>query len=106
MGVLRTVFVVGALFAAMPSPPESGNEASSGSLPAFTYVAAAAGAVADLKDFCVRQPSVCETAGHLARAAERKARYSAKLISDWVHEAAPDSSPSLQSAGSAGGGLS
>jgi Family of unknown function (DUF5330) len=94
MGMLRTLFVLGAGFAFMPSPP---IDTSSGQAPAgpssFTYLAAAAETVADMRSFCQRNPNVCVTAGAVAQTVEGKAKYSAKLIYEWANEATGDGMP-------------
>ncbi len=51
------------------------------------YIAAAADAFGDVKNFCARKPFVCETAGQLLSSMERKAKYSAKLIYEWANDA-------------------
>jgi Family of unknown function (DUF5330) len=87
MGILKTTIVLSAIVMALPAPPEDADANSAAGPGTIGYVSAAAGAFSDLKDFCARRPYVCETAGHLARAAERKAKYSAKLIYEWANEA-------------------
>ncbi len=88
MGMLRTLFFVGAAFALMPSPPPEPDQAQSATPPGtFAYVAAAAETVADLRGFCQRNPHVCSTAGTMASSVEGKAKYSAKLIYEWANEA-------------------
>jgi hypothetical protein len=91
MGMLRTLFVVGAAIALMPSPPpnEAGSRPPSGP-GSFAYVAAAAETMADMRGFCQRNPNVCVTAGAVAQTMEGKAKYSAKLIYEWANEATGD----------------
>lgn len=87
MGILRTLMVVGAGFALMPSPPPgpSGETAPSGP-GSFAYLAAAAETVADLRGFCQRNPNACATAGVVSRVVEGKAKYSAKLVYEWAND--------------------
>jgi hypothetical protein len=87
MGMLRTLVVVGAAIALMPSPPpdQGGSQPSAGQA-TFAYVAAAAETVADLRSFCQRNPNVCVTAGAMAQTMEGKAKYSAKLIYEWAND--------------------
>ena len=85
MGMLRTLIVVGAAVALMPSPPpdQAGTQAASpGTL---AYMAAAAETMADMRGFCQRNPNVCVTAGTVTRTVEGKAKYSAKLIYEWAN---------------------
>jgi hypothetical protein len=89
MGMLRTTIILGAILFALPAPPDDPAEklAAEPDPGTFGYVAAAAQAFSDVKDFCGRRPFVCQTAGHLASAVERKAKYSAKLIYEWANDA-------------------
>jgi hypothetical protein len=87
MGILRTLIVVGAGFALMPSPPPGppGEPAPAG--PGnFAYLAAAAETVADMRGFCQRNPNACETAGVVGHMLEGKAKYSAKLVYEWAND--------------------
>jgi Family of unknown function (DUF5330) len=87
MGMLRTLLVVGAAFALMPSPPTDPNGASAAAGPgSFAYMAAAAETVADMRSFCQRNPNVCVTAVAVAQSVEGKAKYSAKLIYEWAND--------------------
>jgi hypothetical protein len=95
MGMLRTTIVLGAILFALPSPPEDPAMRTSAPGPGtLGYVAAATEAFSDVKDFCARRPFVCQTAGHLAAAVERKAKYSAKLIYEWANDATSKSAQS------------
>ena len=87
MGILRTLLVVGAGLALLPSPPTdpSGEPAPSG--PGnFAYLAAATETVADLRGFCQRNPNACATAGVVAGMVEGKAKYWAKLVYEWAND--------------------
>ena len=88
MGMLRTLIVLGAAIAFMPSPPpdQAGSTPSSGP-GAFSYIAAAAETMADMRSFCQRNPNACATAGMVGRTMEGKAKYSAKLIYEWANDA-------------------
>jgi hypothetical protein len=94
MGMLRTLVVVGAGIAIMPSPPPSATDAA-GAAPvsSFAYLAAAAETVADMRSFCQRNPNVCVTAGAVAQTLEGKAKYSAKLVYEWANEAQGNGHP-------------
>ena len=85
MGMLRTIIVVGAALAFLPSPPPGPAGAQPAGPGAFAYVAAAAETMADLRGFCQRNPNVCVTAGGVTRTVDGKARYSAKLIYEWAN---------------------
>lgn len=43
-------------------------------------------AIADVANFCGRQPEVCQTAGLVADRLEAKAKYNVKLIYEWAAE--------------------
>ncbi len=92
MGLFRKAILIGGVIFAMPSPPvilQPGQTTQT--IPystSWTYIAAAADAVADMKSFCDRKPQVCSTAQYLAVTMEGKARYSAKLIYEWANESA------------------
>ncbi len=77
---------------AMPSPPaqlQNGAVAPSAPSTSWTYIAAAADTVADLKSFCERKPQVCSTAQYLAGSLEGKAKYSARIVYEWANSGAP-----------------
>jgi Family of unknown function (DUF5330) len=91
MGMLRTTFILGAILFAMPSPPQDPATADQAvPMGNVAYIAAAADAFGDVRNFCARKPFVCETAGQLASSVERKAKYSAKLIYEWANDATSD----------------
>lgn len=94
MGMLRTVVVLGAIVAALPTPPDEPAAREALGPGTFGYATAAAETFTDVKGFCVRQPFACETAGYLAQVVERKARYSARLIYEWANEATSDAKAS------------
>jgi hypothetical protein len=87
MGILRTLLLVGAGLALLPSPPPgpSGEPAINGP-GSFAYLAAAAETVADMRSFCQRNPNACATAGVVAGMVEGKAKYSAKLVYEWAND--------------------
>jgi hypothetical protein len=88
MGMLRTIVIVGAAIAFMPTPPPEENADAVASGPGtFAYMAAAVETVADMRGFCQRNPNVCSTAGALAVTLESKAKYSVKLVYEWANEA-------------------
>lgn len=94
MGMLRTLLVLGAGFALLPSPPPDPGATYEPGPGNSTYIAAAAETVADMRSFCQRNPNVCLTAGAVAQSVESKAKYSAKLVYEWANEATGDSKPS------------
>ncbi|MDE2444899.1 MAG: DUF5330 domain-containing protein [Alphaproteobacteria bacterium] len=93
MGLIRKAIFIGGVIFAMPSPPAMMQAGSVAQLmptdsTSWTYIAAAADTVADLKGFCERKPQVCVTAQYLASTMEGKAKYSAKLVYEWANESA------------------
>ena len=99
MGLLRKAIFIGGIIFAMPSPPvvlQPGQVAQA--MPdstSWTYIAAAADAVADMKGFCDRKPQVCSTAQYLAVTMEGKAKYSAKILYEWANESTRGQTASL-----------
>jgi Family of unknown function (DUF5330) len=88
MGMLKTLLVLGAGLALMPSPPPDPNGSTAQASPgSFAFLAAAAETFADVRSFCQRNPNVCVTAGAVAQTVEGKAKYSAKLIYEWADDA-------------------
>lgn len=92
MGLIIRTLVVGGALLALPSPPQSAQEASApqASTNSWAYIAAAAETVSDFKGFCERKPQVCVTAQYLASGLEGKAKYNAKLIYEWANESSHD----------------
>jgi hypothetical protein len=87
MRIIRTIVVLAAAAIFMPSPPEDRLGAMVESDPPATELLSAAfSTVADMGDFCSRQAGVCDTAHYLAIKFERKARYSAELLYQWLQE--------------------
>jgi hypothetical protein len=88
MRIIRTIFLLGAAAFLMPSPPED-RAAMTAQLPqdppATEFLAAAVSTVADMRDFCTRRASVCDTAHYLAVKFEGKAKYSIELLYEWAH---------------------
>jgi Family of unknown function (DUF5330) len=91
MGLIRKAIFIGGALMAMPSPPavvQNGVADLSYPSTSWTYIAAAADTVADLKSFCERKPQVCTTAQYIAGSLEGKAKYSAKLVYEWASDSA------------------
>lgn len=92
MGILRNTLIIGGLAVGLPAPPPTaGDGAVQPQSSTIAYVAAAADAYTDVRNFCQRKPGVCQTAGHIAMTMEAKAKYSAKLIYEWANEATEQS---------------
>ncbi len=97
MRVFRTFFLLAAAAYLMPSPPEGrmGLSAQTGEDPPATeFLSAAVSTVADMRDFCTRQASVCDTAHYLAVKLEGKAKYSVELLYQWANESNGGTLPS------------
>lgn len=90
MRIIRTAFYITLAVFLMPTPPEQANDPATGggaNLAAQDVIAAAIGAVGDVRGFCERRQEVCVTAGHLITRFEAKARYSVRLLYEWANEA-------------------
>lgn len=87
MRIIRTIVLLAAAAVFLPSPPEDRLDAAVASDPPATELLSAAfSTVADMGDFCSRQAGVCDTAHYLAVKFERKAKYSAELLYQWMQE--------------------
>ena len=89
MRILRTIFLLAVAAFFMPSPPEDRlglSAATADDPPATEFLSAAVSTVADMRDFCIRQASVCDTAHYLAVKLEGKAKYSIELLYEWANE--------------------
>lgn len=87
MRIIRTLVLLTAVAVFMPSPPEDRIAASTeADPPATQLLAAALSTVADMRDFCSRQSTVCDTAHYVAVKLEGKAKYSIELLYEWASE--------------------
>ena len=88
MRLIRTILILTSVGVLMPSPPEDLAAPADGStsiqVSAGDMLSSATSAFSDIGDFCVRQPSACETVAVVAARFEAKAKYSAKLIYEWA----------------------
>jgi hypothetical protein len=100
MRIFRTILVLTGITVFIPSPPDDLSQPTQGVTNAKQtdtgYFEVATNTFSDLAAFCVRQPSVCETAGFVAHKLELKAKYGVRLIYDWANEASSPSSSALQ----------
>jgi hypothetical protein len=97
MGLIRTTLFLCGAAALMPSPPDhlANTGPANGAEPStIAMLGAATSAVADVRGFCDRQPTVCDTASYVAWKLEGKVKYSAKLIYEWANES--QSPPALR----------
>jgi hypothetical protein len=88
MRLIRTIFLLGALAALLPSPPEDHGTAAVAAREVTVpeVIFGASRTASDLGGFCGRQPMVCETAGFIAAKLEAKAKYGATLVYEWAGE--------------------
>lgn len=96
MRVFRTIFLLAVATFFIPSPPQDRLEmsaATSEDPPATEFLSAAFSTVADMRDFCTRQASVCDTAHYLAVKFEGKAKYSIELLYEWANESSGNALP-------------
>ena len=71
--IFRTVFWLTLIFLLLPSDPDAGPDAPRVTL--MEALDAVRGTVADLSQFCVRNPDLCETGGEIVQVVADKARY-------------------------------
>lgn len=89
MRIVRTIVLLAVAAYFLPSPPEDRlavQAQSANDLPATEFLSAAVSTVADVRDFCTRQATVCDTAHYLAVKLEGKAKYSIELLYQWSQE--------------------
>lgn len=89
MRIIRTILLLGAVAFLMPAPPEDRmamTAQTSDDPPATEFLAAAVSTVADMRDFCTRRASVCDTAHYLAVKFEGRAKYSIELLYEWANQ--------------------
>ncbi|MFL5258538.1 MAG: DUF5330 domain-containing protein [Hyphomicrobiales bacterium] len=86
MRLFRTIFLLGALAALLPSPPEDHDTTAVAAreVTAPEVISFASRTASDLGGFCGRQPMACETAGFIAAKLEAKATYGARLVYAWA----------------------
>ena len=104
MRILRTIALLAAAGVFLPSPPQDRFATGAEDPPATQYLAAAVSTLADMRDFCGRQPSVCDTAHYLAAKLEGKAEYTIELIYEWSHDPQGAAQPEFASGGSSDDG--
>jgi hypothetical protein len=99
MRIIRTIVLLAVAAVFMPSPPEERLDAAAQSDPPATELLSAAfSTVADMGDFCTRQAGVCDTAHYLAVKIERKAKYTAELLYQWLQESNGDAADMITAA--------
>ena len=87
MRIFRTIALLAVVAFFIPSPPEEQLQLAQGDDPPATeLLSAAVSTVADVRDFCGRQPAVCDTAHYLAVKLEGKAKYGIELLYQWAQE--------------------
>src|SRR5690349_16983390 len=87
MRIFRTIALLAVVAFFIPSPPEEQLQLAQGDDPPATeLLSAAVSTVADMRDFCGRQPAVCDTAHYLAVKLEGKAKYGIELLYQWAQE--------------------
>lgn len=80
MFLIRTAFWLTLLVLILPANEQEQQK----------VVGTAGAAVRDLKTFCVRNPDVCDKSASLFDTFTQKAQFGAKLVGDFVKEAASD----------------
>lgn len=84
MFLLRAAFWLSVVVILLPADPESGGEAPR--VTAFETLVAAQGAVADMSQFCTRNPDVCDTGGAAFHVFADKVRYGAKMLYGYFND--------------------
>ena len=83
--LLRTAFWLSVVLALLPSggSQQAAKESSFGALDAVT---AAGAAMADMSQFCGRQPGACEVGAQAAAAFGQRAQAGAKMVYEFINE--------------------
>ena len=78
MFLIRTAFWLTLIILILPTSEQDQQK----------VIGTAGAAVRDLKSFCVRNPDVCDKSASLFETFTQKAKFGAKLVGDFVQEAA------------------
>ncbi|CAL8970376.1 hypothetical protein GJ689_12875 [Rhodoplanes serenus] len=101
--LLRTAFWLGVVAVLLPtvtrSPSDDGGQSA---VSAADAASAAASTVADLRQFCTRQPDVCAVGMQVASAIGQKAQAGAKIMMEMVSETLSSSERAPVTTGAAG----
>ena len=84
MFLLRTAFWLSVVVLLLPADKESGEPAPR--VTAFEAIVATQAAVADMSQFCTRQPDVCETGGAAFHVFADKVKTGVGMISSYFSE--------------------
>jgi hypothetical protein len=87
MRLIRSSVILLALLAVIPNPPVDKNAPPDAAPSNWALMSAASSAFQDVKTFCTRQASVCDTADYLITSVEVKAKYGLKLVYEWANAA-------------------
>jgi hypothetical protein len=87
MRLIRTSVILLGLLALIPNPPVDKNAPPDAAPSNWALMSAASSAFQDVKTFCTRQASVCDTADYLITRVEVKAKYGFKLVYEWANSA-------------------
>jgi hypothetical protein len=85
MFLLRTAFWISVVLVLLPSG-ETKPAPEAPKVDAFDAISAATSAVADMGQFCTRNPEACETGAHAAAAFGQRAQAGAKMVYDFLSE--------------------
>lgn len=83
--LLRLTFWLGLVLVLLPREPAADHHKTS-QLGASEAISAATAAVADMSQFCTRQPAACETGGHAAAIIGERAQGGARKVYQFLME--------------------
>ncbi len=87
MFLIRVAFWLSVVILILPGDPDAGVDAPR--VNAFEALLAARATVADISDFCARNPAVCATGGDVVDVMAGKVRYNAQRLYEYMTPEAP-----------------
>jgi hypothetical protein len=96
MRLIRSSVILLGLLAIIPNPPVDKNAPPDAAPSNWALMSAASSAFQDVKTFCTRQASVCDTADYLITRVEVKAKYGLKLVYEWANSAKEEAQAMLE----------
>jgi hypothetical protein len=100
--LLRVAFWLTVVVMLLPTKETQPNAAATPSISAGEALGAAAAAVADMRQFCARQPEACTVGAQAAHALGEKAQAGARMVYELITDAAKDGAGAPAAQGAAG----
>jgi hypothetical protein len=101
--LLRVAFWLSLVVMLLPTKETQPNAAAGPAISATDALGAAAAAVADMRQFCTRQPDACTVGAQAAHAFGEKAQAGARMVYELIADTAKDGEADKPAAQGAGG---